>query len=94
MAKATNAVRNSGVMTSALNAAQSTISSSLGVVGKVASSVAKTGGGVAATAVGDLGKLVTRMTSPTGGKPTPLESYVTMVTKHPANGMTSMKEVA
>lgn len=75
-------------MTSALNSAASGISSTIGLVGDVASSVTKAAGGVAGAAVGELGSLVNRMTSSSGNKPTPIESYVGMVTKQSTKGMT------
>lgn len=75
-------------MTSALNTAASGISSSIGLVGDVASSVVKASGGVAGAAIGTLGQLVDRMTTSSGNKPTPVETYVGMVTKHSTKGMT------
>lgn len=75
-------------MTSALNTAAAGISSSIGLVGDVATSVVKASGGVAGQAIGELGRLVDRMTTSSGSKPTPVETYVGMVTKHSTKGMT------
>jgi hypothetical protein len=75
-------------MTSALNTASSGISSTIGLVGDVASSVVKASSGVAGKAIGEFGNLVNRMTTSSGNKPTPVENYVTMVTKQNAKNMT------
>lgn len=69
------------MMTSALNAAQGAISGGLGVVDRVATSVARTAATTTGQALGEFGGLVERMTSSYGNKPTPVESYVGMVTK-------------
>ena len=75
-------------MTSALNAATSGISSGMSLVGQVASSVAKVSTSAASGVIGTLGNLVNRMTTSPGNKPTPVESYVAMVTKNNTKNMT------
>ena len=48
----------------------------------------KAASGVAGAAVGEFGNLVNRMMTSKGNKPTPIESYVGMVTKQSTKGMT------
>jgi hypothetical protein len=50
--------------------------------------VTKATGSVAGAAVGSLGNLIGRMTSSPGNKPTPVESYVGMVTKQDSKAST------
>ena len=50
-------------------------------MGSVSSGIVKTTGEYASSAVGGLGKLVNRMTTSMTNKPTPVESYVGMITK-------------
>ena len=83
--QATNQVRNSGVLTSALNSASRGIASTIGVAGNLASSVMDASTSIAGSGIsgiGNLAKSIGRMTSSRGNKPTPIESYVGMV----ANG--------
>ena len=80
--QATNQVRNSGMVTGALNSASRGIASTIGSVGNMATSVVQNGTSLAASgisSIGNLAKSVERMTSSRGNKPTPIESYVTMV---------------
>lgn len=70
-------------MSSALTGAQNLISSSIGGVGQLASKVL----GFTGEGLGGLGGLIQRMTTSPSAKPTPVESYVSMVTKHDATGM-------
>lgn len=87
MVYAKGEVGNTSMMATALNAAATGIASSTGVVGDVARSVFNAGGGHAmGNSTGDFGALVSRMTSSPSAKPTPLESFVGMVTKQDANG--------
>ena len=87
MVYAKGEVGNTSVMATALNAAATGISTSTGVVGDVARSVFNAGGGHAmGNSTGDFGALVSRMTSSPSAKPTPLEGFVGMVTKHDATG--------
>lgn len=72
-----------------MNTASSGIAGTIGLVGDVASSVARASGGVAGNAIGEFGSLVSRMTMSSGNKPTPLETYASMVTNHNAKGMTA-----
>lgn len=82
-------VGNNSIMGTALSAAATGISSSTGVVGDVARSVFNAGGGHSiGNSTGDFGALINRMTSSPGAKPTPLESFVGMVTKQNAKGST------
>ena len=74
--QAMNTVRQSGLLTSALNTASAGIASTMGAVGGIVDSVAKVGSG----GLGEFGKLVNKITSSVGNKPTPVESYVAMVT--------------
>jgi len=73
--------KQSGLMTSALNAASSGIKAGIGLVGSVASSVTTAGAGVASSAIGGVGKLVERMTSPQGDRQPPIVNYTDMVVK-------------
>lgn len=75
-------------MTSALNDAAKGISSGIGLVGKVATSVTRISTGAAGSVVSGLGGLVNRMVQSPGNKPTPVESYVAMVTKNNTKNMT------
>lgn len=91
MAYAKSDVGSTSTMATALNAAAAGIYSSTGVVGDVARSVFNSGGGHAqGDATGDFGQLVTRMMTSNSAKPTPLESYVGMVTKQNAKGSTAI----
>ena len=76
-------MENTSIMSSALTGASSTIASSIGGVGDLASKVI----GFTGEGLGGLGGLMQRMTSSPSAKPTPVESYVSMVTKHDATGM-------
>lgn len=71
-----NTVRQSGLLTTALNTASTGIASTIGAVGGIVDSVAKVG----SDGLGEFGKLVNKITSSSGNKPTPVESYVAMVT--------------
>lgn len=75
-------------MTTALNEAADGISSGMKLVGDVATSVTKVSTGAAGAVVDELGSLVNRMTQSPGNKPTPVESYVAMVTKNNTKNMT------
>ena len=89
MVYAKGEIGNTSVMATALNAAATGIASSTGVVGDVARSVFNAGGGHATgNSTGDFGALINRMTSSPSAKPTPLESFVGMVTKQDATGST------
>ena len=89
MVYAKGEVGNTSVMATALNAAATGIASSTGVVGDVARSVFNAGGGHATgNSTGDFGALINRMTSSPSAKPTPLESFVGMVTNQNAKGST------
>lgn len=89
MVYAKGEVGNTSVMATALNSAAARIASSTGVVGDVARSVFNAGGGHASgNSTGDFGALISRMTTSPSAKPTPLESFVGMVTKQNAKGST------
>lgn len=89
MVYAKGEVGNTSVMATALNSAAARIASSTGVVGDVARSVFNAGGGHASgNSTRDFGALISRMTTSPSAKPTPLESFVGMVTKQNANGST------
>lgn len=81
--QAKNEVQNTSTMASALSGASNIISSSIGGVGDLASKVL----GLTGSGIGELGGLIQRMTNSPSAKPTPVESYVSMVTKHDATGM-------
>ena len=90
MTYAKSNVGSTSTMATALNAAAAGIYSSTGIVGDVARSVLNAGGGHAqGDATGDFGQLVNRMVTSNSAKPTPLESFVGMVTKQNAKGSTS-----
>lgn len=89
MVYAKGEVGNTSVMATALNSAAARIASSTGVVGDVARSVFNAGGGhVSGNSTRDFGALISRMTTSPSAKPTPLESFVGMVTKQNAKGST------
>lgn len=78
-------------MSTALNTAANAIASSTGLVGDVAKSVFNAGSGATPQGnqtTGNFGTLINRMTTSNSAKPTPLEGFVTMVTKQNANGST------
>ena len=87
VAEATGNVRRVGTLASTLNSAATGITSSLGLVGKVAGSVVEAASGVAGSTLGEFGSLVNRMVNVKGNKPTPMESYVGMVTKEKMKDM-------
>ena len=90
MTQAKGDVGNTSVMATALNSAAAGIASSTGIVGDVARSVFNAGGGHAqGDSTGDFGALITRMTTSNSAKPTPLEGFVSMVTKQDAKGSTT-----
>lgn len=68
-----------------LNQALLDIHQKIGTVGKIATSVLKTG-----YDVGEFGKLVRRMSVARNGRPTPVEEFVGMVTKRDTTGATMM----
>ena len=70
-------------MSSALTGASNLISSSIYGVGDLASKVL----GFTGEGLGRLGGLIQRMTTSPSAKPTPVENYVSMVTKQDATGM-------
>ena len=84
MTQAKGDVGNTSVMATALNSAAAGIASSTGIVGDVAS-----GGHAQGDSTGDFGALITRMTTSNSAKPTPLEGFVSMVTKQDAKGSTT-----
>jgi hypothetical protein len=89
MTQAKGDVGNTSIMATALNSAAAGIASSTGVVGDVARSVFNAGGGHAqGDSTGDFGALITRMTTSNSAKPTPLEGFVSLVTKQDAKGST------
>ena len=91
MVYAKGEVGNTSVMGTALNAAAVGIASSTGIVGDVARSVFNAGGGhYTGNATGDFGALINRMTTSNSAKPTPMESFVGMVTKQNAKGSTTI----
>lgn len=76
-------------MSTALNTAAYGIASSTGMVGDVMKSVHNAGVGTQQTnSSNDFGALINRMTTSNSAKPTPLEGFVTMVTKQDAKGST------
>ena len=80
--QATNQVRNNGILASSLNTASRGIANTIGVAGNLSSNVISAstsidGSGI--SGLGNLAKSVGRMTSSSGNKPTPIESYVIMV---------------
>ena len=90
MIQAKNDVGNTSIMATALNSASVGIASSTGVVGDLARSVFNAGGGyVQGGSTMDFGALITRMTTSNSAKPTPLEGFVSMVTKQDAKGSTT-----
>ena len=90
MMQAKTAVGNTSIMSTELNTAANVIASSTGLVGDVANSVfnADGAGAVQGNSTNDFGTLISRMTTSNSAKPTPLESFVTMVTKQDAKGST------
>ena len=82
-------VGNTSIMSSALNVAANGIASATGLVGDVVKSVFNAGGGTPQqNSTKDFGTLINRMTTSNSAKPTPLEGFVTMVTKQDAKGST------
>ena len=81
-------VGNTSIMSSALNVAANGIASATGLVGDVAKSVIDAGGAIVGQSTKDFGTLINRMTTSNSAKPTPLEGFVTMVTKQDAKGST------
>ena len=79
--RASQETKKVGLATSALNLAKDGIEGTFGLVGEVTGTVTKGTLGIAGDVFGGFGKLVKRMTTSTGNKPTPVESYVGMVTK-------------
>lgn len=78
---ATNEVRQTGLLASALNLASTGIQGSIGLVGRVADSALGVGG--------DLAKVVGRMAGTNNTSPTPIESYVSMVSRQNATNATA-----
>jgi len=85
-------VGNTSVMSQALNTAASGIASATSVVGDVAKSVFDAGSGVLQQSTSSFGSLIGRMTTSNSAKPTPLESFVGMITKQNAKGSTMSQE--
>ena len=82
-------VGSTSIMSTALNTAANGIASATGMVGDIVKSVFNAGGGeVQGSSTNDFGTLINRMTTSNSAKPTPLESFVTMVTKQDAKGST------
>ena len=81
-------VGNTSIMSTALNTAANGIASATGLVGDVMKSVFNAGGGSSDGSTKDFGTLINRMTTSNSAKPTPLEGFVTMVTKQDAKGST------
>lgn len=71
-----------------MNAAADGILQNMGIVGKVAQSVLNVQS-QSGSSIGNFGKLVQRMTTSNRDAPTPVESYVAMVTKTDAKNATT-----